>query len=138
LHCPLTTIGSCIASDRIVLVLSETVLVLDGCLNCGDADSLIQAVLGSSRTIGPKCSIERFSFALRLLLALDQCKKSCKALSCRIYESWPHRLVARHQAWCCVRVAELQQLLCEDAQSIRPDRMARKKSCATIENVQAN
>jgi hypothetical protein len=29
-------------------------------------------------------------------------------------------------AWCCVRVAELQQRLCEDAQSIRPDRMARK------------
>jgi hypothetical protein len=32
-------------------------------------------------------------------------------------------------AWCCVRVAELQQLLCEDAQSIRPDRMAQKILC---------
>ena len=34
---------SCLASDFVVLVLSEavlseTVLVLDGCLNCGDAD----------------------------------------------------------------------------------------------------
>jgi hypothetical protein len=32
---------SCLASDIVVLseaVLSETVLVLDGCLNCGDAD----------------------------------------------------------------------------------------------------
>jgi hypothetical protein len=34
---------SCLASDFVVLVLSEavlseTVLELDGCLNCGDAD----------------------------------------------------------------------------------------------------
>jgi hypothetical protein len=29
---------SCLASDFVVLVLSETVLVLVGCLNCGDAD----------------------------------------------------------------------------------------------------
>jgi hypothetical protein len=30
--------SSCLASDFVVLVLSEAVLVLDGCLNCGDAD----------------------------------------------------------------------------------------------------
>jgi len=29
---------SCLASDFVVLVLSETVLVLDGCLICGDTD----------------------------------------------------------------------------------------------------
>jgi hypothetical protein len=29
---------SWLASDFVVLVLSETVLVLVGCLNCGDAD----------------------------------------------------------------------------------------------------
>jgi hypothetical protein len=30
--------SSCLLSDFVVLVLSEAVLVLDGCLNCGDAD----------------------------------------------------------------------------------------------------
>ncbi|MCE2752133.1 MAG: hypothetical protein LW720_09610, partial [Pirellula sp.] len=42
----LQSMRSCLASDFVVLVLSplrrtvlsETVLVLDGCLNCGDAD----------------------------------------------------------------------------------------------------
>jgi len=75
-----------LASDFVVLVLSEavlseTVLVLDGCLNCGDADRCSKrfagtcgpigriAILGRfeyeyekkhEQSIGPKCSIERF------------------------------------------------------------------------------
>ncbi|MCY2999257.1 MAG: hypothetical protein NT168_14225 [Planctomycetota bacterium] len=33
-----STRRSSIASDFFIVALSETVLVLDGCLNCGDAD----------------------------------------------------------------------------------------------------
>jgi hypothetical protein len=80
---------SCLASDFVVLVLSpprrtvlsETVLVLDGCSNCSDADCRSKRFAGTcelmgriailarfeyeyekthEQSIGPKCSIGRF------------------------------------------------------------------------------
>ena len=91
----LQSVRSCLASDFVVLVLSEavlsaTVLVLDGYLNCGDADRGSKRFAGTcgpmgriatlghfeyeyeyrdaeyeyekthEQSIGPKCSIERF------------------------------------------------------------------------------
>jgi hypothetical protein len=87
---------SSLSTDLVVLVLSETALVLDGCLSCGDADrgsrrfSVTCEPMGRiailrrpeyeheqehrdaeyekkhETRIGPTCSIEGFSFVLGL------------------------------------------------------------------------
>jgi hypothetical protein len=79
-------VGSCIASDFFLIVLSETVLVLDGCSNCSGANrgavrfaltcgamsriAILKLIEYEYRdaeyekkhgaSIGPTCSIERF------------------------------------------------------------------------------
>lgn len=54
-------LSSSIASNFVLpvlseTVLSETVLVFDGCLNCGDAEYEKKYI----PSIGPKCSIESY------------------------------------------------------------------------------
>ena len=61
------TICPYIASDFVVLVLSEavlseTVLVLVGCLNCGDADSLSRRFAVTRGPMGRIAILDRFEY----------------------------------------------------------------------------
>ena len=63
------TIGPWIASDFVVIVLSETVLsetvlvlVLDGCLNCGDADRRSRRFGGNCRPMGRIVTLDPFEY----------------------------------------------------------------------------
>jgi hypothetical protein len=51
---------SCIASD--FPVLSETVLVLDGCLNCGDADRRSRPFAVTCRPMSRIATLDRFEY----------------------------------------------------------------------------
>jgi hypothetical protein len=58
---------SCLASDFVVLVLSEavlsaTVLVLDGCSNCGDSDRGSRRVAVTCGPIGRIAILDRFEY----------------------------------------------------------------------------
>jgi hypothetical protein len=53
---------SCIASDFVVLVLSATVLVLDGCLSCGDADRKSRRVAVTCGPIGRIAVLDRVEY----------------------------------------------------------------------------
>ena len=58
---------SYLASDFVVLVLSEavlseTVLVLDGCLNCGDADRGSKRFAGTCGPMGRIDILDRFEY----------------------------------------------------------------------------
>ena len=58
---------SCIASDFFVLVLSEavlsaTVLVLDGCSNCSDADRRSRRFVGTYGPIGRIARLDLFEY----------------------------------------------------------------------------
>ena len=66
----LQSMRPCLASDFVVLVLSEavlseTVLVLDGCSNCGDADRCSKRFAGTCGPIGRIAIIERFEYEYR-------------------------------------------------------------------------
>jgi|LauGreDrversion4_2_1035121.scaffolds.fasta_scaffold794256_1 hypothetical protein len=61
---------SLLASDFVVLVLSEavlseTVLVLDGCLNCGDADRRSKRFAETCGPIGRIAILDRFEYEYR-------------------------------------------------------------------------
>ena len=61
------TIGPWIASDFIVIVLSETVLsetvlVLDGCLTCGDADRRSRRFARNCRPMGRIVTLDPFEY----------------------------------------------------------------------------
>ena len=53
---------SCIASDFVVLVLSATVLVLDGCLSCGDADRGSRGFAVTCRPMGRIAILDRIEY----------------------------------------------------------------------------
>ena len=72
----LQSMRSCLASDFVVLLLSEAVLVLDGCSNCSDADRRSKRFAGTCGPIGRIAILDRIEYEYEYRVAEYEYEKT--------------------------------------------------------------